>query len=379
MRDPIVTSHRDILRWEAFSGCCGIYGRVDLDQRAFVDAEQSFGTTNVDFNSNMVSHLSRLAAASNADLSITRDQVTFQSELGTSIEKKVDLPQRWIRGLGEVQVYQSRLVPLCELTPMTLSKLFQTVKATGFGVQHFELQAATLRPVFKRSAHSIPIAGLERLRLVQPMLSLTDKIQVWRDSEETDVSAWQMETKAGSFWLVLSPSLERGFSGEGQANELLATADWKEHLDKVLQWLGERSTLDPAEGAAQLGLRVADLTATFAALSISGLAGFDAASGYYYQRKLPFLSDHIQRWQPRYQNAQRLLDQTRVQILSRSPLEHGESVHCSVIGDHCEYHVHLHPEHDTCTCPWYNRYQGKRGSCKHVLAARLAVRDSPPS
>ncbi len=81
MRDPIVTSHRDILRWEAFSGCCGIYGRVDLDQRAFVDAEQSFGTTNVDFNSNMVSHLSRLGAASGADLSITRDQVTFQSEL----------------------------------------------------------------------------------------------------------------------------------------------------------------------------------------------------------------------------------------------------------------------------------------------------------
>ena len=30
-----------------------------------------------------------------------------------------------------------------------------------------------------------------------------------------------------------------------------------------------------------------------------------------------------------------------------------------------------------CTCPWWARYRGSRGKCKHVLAAELARADQP--
>ena len=30
---------------------------------------------------------------------------------------------------------------------------------------------------------------------------------------------------------------------------------------------------------------------------------------------------------------------------------------------------------DRCTCPWWGKHRGTRGPCKHVLAARMAVRD----
>lgn len=33
--DPVVTSSPAMLRFEGFSGCCGVYARVDLDKRAF--------------------------------------------------------------------------------------------------------------------------------------------------------------------------------------------------------------------------------------------------------------------------------------------------------------------------------------------------------
>ena len=145
----------------------------------------------------MVSHLARLGSLSDAHLRVTREAVELQTEQGKSIEKKVELPERWIRGFGEVQVYQARLVPICTISPMTMSKLFQTMKATGFGVQHFEMHGPILKPVFKPSPHSIPIAGLERLKLIQPLLSVTDNVHAWRDSEESDVSAWQLETKSG--------------------------------------------------------------------------------------------------------------------------------------------------------------------------------------
>ena len=31
------------------------------------------------------------------------------------------------------------------------------------------------------------------------------------------------------------------------------------------------------------------------------------------------------------------------------------------------------PDEDRCTCPWYAKYRGGRGPCKHVLAARIAT------
>jgi hypothetical protein len=29
---------------------------------------------------------------------------------------------------------------------------------------------------------------------------------------------------------------------------------------------------------------------------------------------------------------------------------------------------------DRCTCPWWGKHRGSRGPCKHVLAARIAMR-----
>ena len=48
--DPVVTSNEAMLRFEGFSGCCGVYARVDLPAEAFDSDIQGRGTTNVDFN-----------------------------------------------------------------------------------------------------------------------------------------------------------------------------------------------------------------------------------------------------------------------------------------------------------------------------------------
>ena len=51
--DPVVTSSEAMLRFEGFSGCCGVYARVDLPAEAFETDVQVHGTTNVDFNNPM--------------------------------------------------------------------------------------------------------------------------------------------------------------------------------------------------------------------------------------------------------------------------------------------------------------------------------------
>ena len=50
LADPVVTCGDDRIRFEAFSACCGVYGRVDLLPEAVDGSLLGTGTTNVDFN-----------------------------------------------------------------------------------------------------------------------------------------------------------------------------------------------------------------------------------------------------------------------------------------------------------------------------------------
>src|SRR5690349_175454 len=48
--DPVVTGNGDRLRFESFSGCCGVYARLDVLGEGLEGVETGHGTTNVDVN-----------------------------------------------------------------------------------------------------------------------------------------------------------------------------------------------------------------------------------------------------------------------------------------------------------------------------------------
>ena len=48
--DPVVTVALESLRFEAFSACCGVYARLDIDADALDVGAQTRGVTNVDVN-----------------------------------------------------------------------------------------------------------------------------------------------------------------------------------------------------------------------------------------------------------------------------------------------------------------------------------------
>lgn len=62
LADPVVTSHGGRLRFESFSGCCGVHARLDLLPAALEGAPVASGTTNVDFNAPMRAALAGVAA-----------------------------------------------------------------------------------------------------------------------------------------------------------------------------------------------------------------------------------------------------------------------------------------------------------------------------
>lgn len=137
--DPFVTSSPKLVRWEGFSGCCGVYARVDLDQRAFLRAEQTFGTTNVDFNSAMINQLSQVGRSDGVNLSISSQAVVLQSGHDEVIERKVPLPRRWTKGLSEVQSYQTQLRLRHTLKPVVVSRLLQSLGRSAHGTQYLSV------------------------------------------------------------------------------------------------------------------------------------------------------------------------------------------------------------------------------------------------
>jgi hypothetical protein len=68
--DPIVTCSDDRLRFEGFSGCCGVYARVDLLPGAVRGERLGRGTTNVDFNPPMLSALVMIRESDRVSLAI---------------------------------------------------------------------------------------------------------------------------------------------------------------------------------------------------------------------------------------------------------------------------------------------------------------------
>lgn len=375
-RDPVVTSSPAMLRFEGFSGCCGVYARVDLDERAFAEAHQGYGTTNVDFNDPMRRELARLREGAPVELSVGPEALVLRHGAAAVQEKKVQLPVRWIKAFGEVQVYQAQLLRQFEIAPAELRRFLQGLPRSSRQKMYIVPSGSTLRLSQRPSPDAVPVHGPERLRVLLPLLPHLGRTVVWLEPE-SGVSGWQLPTAVGTLLVLLSPELYRGFSGEGQLLEKLARGDWQAALPAVQKLLDWQTTLDPAELAARTGHRVAEVQAALAVLGSRGLAGFDIASGYYFHRQLPFAVDQVEQLQPRLRNARKLLEAGTVRVLTQ-PGPNAWDV--EVPGTGVAHFVRLRPEGDRCSCPWSSKHQQARGPCKHILAARLFVeqtKDSP--
>ncbi|MGW8882572.1 SWIM zinc finger family protein, partial [Streptomyces mirabilis] len=102
--DPVVTGNGDRLRFESFSGCCGVYARLDVLQDGLDGARTGHGTTNVDVNNPLREALSRIAGDDPLHLRVGPDEMAVTTLDGPVVEKKVPLPDRWLRGFAEAQV-----------------------------------------------------------------------------------------------------------------------------------------------------------------------------------------------------------------------------------------------------------------------------------
>jgi uncharacterized Zn finger protein len=95
--------------------------------------------------------------------------------------------------------------------------------------------------------------------------------------------------------------------------------------------------------------------------------GFDAFSQHYYHRELPFEYDKVENLQPRLKNARKIIETGKIKQI----FTNNNSTTYQIPGTSVNHRVNINNKQYTCTCPWFSKYQGKRGVCKHILAAQI--------
>src|SRR5262245_45835109 len=192
--DPVVTSNEELLRFEGFSSCCGVYARVDLGTDGFDRAVQGRGTTNVDFNAGLRAALAHVRDNDTVKLAVGADELRLTGKSGTVVEKKVALPVRWLKGFTEVQAYQTTLEPRFELPAVEGLRFIRSLPR-GAGPKHpswVTPQGRGLRLSQQETPGAVRVTGTERLLLLEPLLPSARRMRVWAN-QAVAVSGWEVE------------------------------------------------------------------------------------------------------------------------------------------------------------------------------------------
>jgi hypothetical protein len=378
--DPVVTVEPEWVRLECFSSDGGVYARADLAPAAFAQGEiGSPGTTNVDFGPEFAARLSLLRDGRPSAFEVGEESVTLHIESGSTRERQVDLPERWVRGFLQVQAIQRAATPMFALDAVRARQALHRVPAQRRSGEAMHVTPdgvlSSLRPGGAPAA--LAVEGIHRLRLLRRLVPHARGLGVWAVGDGGP-SFWGVDLGAARFTFGISSAVNRGFSGDGEALKSARPAMDEALVERARAAVAGGASATLPQLARALGVGESTAGALVDLLSEQGLVGYDLPAGRFYPRHLPFVPDTGFTLQPRDRNAQRLAAAERVEVEERAVVTTGLRLAGWVEGDQATYYatVQLSPGGEIvagdCTCPWILQHGMERGPCKHILALRLA-------
>ncbi len=368
--DPVVTVADKRIRFESFSQCCGVYARLDLLEESLPGEVARHGTTNVDFNAPMRAALAKVRSGERIGLQVGRDELRLEHDGGDVVERKVALPRRWLKGFVESQSYAARLTRRFSVDGPRARRFLASLPGTTRAGDVAFLHPGSGVPRLGRlaQASAVPIAGPARLRILRDLARNATALNVYA-CDESRASGWELDLPGARFFLLASPDVSRGFSGEGQVLAALAggTAAPISRVRAALAW---QASIPAADMAERIGAPAAQIDAALAALGSQGLVGYDPREQRWFHRELPFALAEALDTHPRLTAARALVDQERVTLRSDRP----GRIDASVAGSGVDHRVRETAGGLRCTCKWHARHGGERGPCKHILAVEILTR-----
>ncbi|WP_225839179.1 SWIM zinc finger family protein [Streptomyces sp. NK08204] len=378
--DPVVTGNGDRLRFESFSGCGGVYARLDVLPPGLDGGEVGHGTTNVDVNDPLREALSRIGGDDPLHLRVGPEELAVTTLDGPVVEKKVPLPDRWLRGFAEAQVIAAGFDLRAELPADEAVRFLRGLPRTGAGRRSAAGPrwvvpvGRGLRPTTRAVPGAVCLPGPERLVALQRVLRHATALRVYGPpvtGTAATAAAWEVVLPGMRLTLTLSPDASRGFSGEGGVLDALATDDAAADAELVAVLLAWEPRVDVAGLAAASGLTPERVRAALVRLGTSGRVGYDTAEAAYFHRELPYDAARAERHNPRLRAARALVAAGAVTVDGSLATVTAEDGH--------EHRVRDEAGVLTCSCLWWAKYRGGRGPCKHALAVRMVRRGALPA
>lgn len=396
--DPVISVHPDAVIFEAFSLDESVYGRVSVSSEKLTTHDKTvFGTTNIDFSQTLADELYRVRSYRPANLKVSYEKVEMATNLGTSLEKKIDLPPTWVRGFLQVQSAASLDGVQCVLQSDTIAEVLSLLerKKEKTGPRSLRFQFAKGEPVkvvvdpwgdecvdteiyngdFEGE---IRIWGRKRLSVLKELLPLSDQIELKL-----------LGTGMPSYWSVSVDGhrFDVGFSGwtandwADQANfDLLASTGKNSEVNTHLaeRVIKEKMVLVPSTLASLIGCSVSEATTALQTLCKNGQAMYDYITGEYRWRQL--IQQDIE-WrdkdvEERNTYAIQLLNDGKVRSLGKTT----EGMNYFAVEGKQVFETSLLLDTDgkvaraSCSCSFFKRNELRKGPCAHLVASVLSLK-----
>lgn len=376
MRDPILSAGSRGVLFEAFSSCNSVYTRLTLPGDCLDGELLQSGCTNIDFNPVTIRALQGIGLSDRLIMGIGSKETHFVTSRHTAKEKKVTLSNRWIKGLGNVQIYLSQLEEVATLNRIQALQLWASIPRTAVKTSYYLHRRGTLwtfSPAMESRA--VKAGGAHRLQLVAPLLPLCSGITIYGHAEGRAMAV-VLHVEGAHMLFLFSEDVYKGFSGDGLYLEEMTgyvPAEWLSGLNSRLK---ATECFTPSTLADALHTDRHTLAGMQASLSALGLLGYEPVDKTYFYRRLPFKAERLATLHPRLENARRLLNDGYCQPVERQP----GFLKALVKGSQgMTYTVTHHDNEYRCTCSWFISHHTARGFCKHILAVKMweEAQDTP--
>ena len=410
--DPVISVHPDKLFFEVFSKDEGTYSNLSISLDAFdCQSEPVFGTTNIDFSADLFQAIEEFRSYRETRLTIGQQAVQVAtSDTRPVLEKKIRVPDSWLRGF--LQVQSCAMLPgyRFQMSPMDLYNVLrflrmhkdQKGKRRGLRIELVpgeaprivlepweELIECTAGRYSGTNAKVIRIWGRRRLRLLRRMLPLIDQVEVNLTGSGLP-SFWVLRSKQTTFTLGLTGFTSSNWSQAIQFDmllprEALANAHTDKHLKKIIRSLAKNWRLNREQLGSESKLDGADLLGELQRGCQLGQLMYDVADEKYRLRPLTDEPISLDRLEYRNRNERFAYDlvlrQGSVAITRENQIfgrGHELTGNVKVAADRREYQPQLLITEEgfvsraECTCSTFRQQGLKQGPCEHLVALRIA-------
>jgi hypothetical protein len=398
--DPIVSVQDDATFFEGFSVDESVYGRVRLAHDSLESTDPiKLGTTNIDFGISLEREFSRIRTYRPLDLTVGAQTVQIDTDVGSAVEKKIDLPESWVRGLVEVQSALMLSPVTLQLSPAFVADIVARLEAEKekHGPRSLKFRLTPNEPVSVEiepwgtvvvdhtskytgpRAEEIRVWGRRRLLILKDLLPDTTSIDV-RLLGSGMPSFWTVRVDDVELTVGLSGWTALDWAGRARFSALMPSANVSAQLmTRTAALLKSAGRMSASQLASAAEVTETEARGALQKLCMLGKAMFDPDTVSFRWRELYPEFDLTKLSAPALEERKGIdLHASGAISIESDSLEEGRRKRVASVSDSTDRTTTLETDADgrvtyaECTCGHFRANKLREGPCRHIVALSLS-------